>query len=158
MKKLLIIVAALLLVSGCAEKTRHAKSKFIKDYVIHYKVDNAISKIEESLKSKNYIITSTFDHEKEALKLKQMLYPTKTIDLYNRKIATKLIQCNPTMSMELPLRISLYSELNGKTHIAFTDPEYWSIKHNITNSDCLNLLFLLKRDLNDITSLLGAKD
>jgi uncharacterized protein (DUF302 family) len=157
MKLALIIASTLLIVSGCSQQTKNAQSKFIKDYIINDKVDSAITKIQNALKDKNYIITSTFNHEAEALKLKKMLYPNKTINLYNSKISTKLLQCNPTMSQEMPLRLSVYSELNGKTHISFTDPEYWSIKHNIKDAECLNLIVLLKKDLYSVTDALGIK-
>ncbi len=151
------LLTTFLLLNGCADKTAKATSKFIKDYKINLKVDEAISKISENLKSKNYTIISTFDHEKEALKLKQMLYPTKTISLYNSKISTKLIQCNASIALEMPIKIAIYSKLNGDTHISYTDPEYWSLKHNIKDADCLNLVMLIKSDINSITTLLGAK-
>ena len=158
MKKVLFILIASIFLVSCAQKTQNAKSKFIKDYIITIDIDSAIEKIKQNLAPKNYKIVSIFDHEKEALKLKEMLYPTKSINLYNPKISTTLIQCNPTISLEMPIRISLYNELNGKTHIAFTDPEYWSLKHNIKDAKCLNLIMLLKRDLNELTDALGVKE
>jgi uncharacterized protein (DUF302 family) len=157
MKFIYSLIVALLFVSGCAEKTRNAKSKFIIDFEITKSVDDAVKIIGSNLKGKNYIITSTFDHEKEAKKLKEMLYPTKTINLYNSKISTKLISCNPTMALEIPFRVAIYSELNGKTHLTYTDPEYWSLKHNIKDKECLGLLIMLKSDLAEATKELQVK-
>jgi len=153
MRKLLsVLLIAGAVLSGCSNKTKNAKTKFIETGISKYKIDKTIDTIVNSLKDKNYKIVNSFDHEKEALKLKQMLYPTKTIELYNPKIATKLIQCNPSISLELPIRVSIYNELNGKTHIAFTDPEYWSLKHNVKDSKCLQLIILTKQDLEEAAS------
>lgn len=157
MKKLIFLIAIATIFNSCAQKTQNATSKFIKDYQINYKVDDAIEIISKTLKDKNYQISSIFDHEKNALKLKEMLYPTKTINIYNPKIATKLIQCNPSMALEMPIRIALYNKIDGKTHITYTDPEYWSLKHNIKDSECLKLLIVIKNDLYDLRVALGAK-
>ena len=159
MKKSIALLATFaILISGCSDKTKSAKSKFIKVADSRYKIDKTIEVISQALKNENYTITRVFDHEKEAIKLKQMLYPTKTFELYNPKIATKLIQCNPSISLELPLRLTVYNELNGQTHVAYTDPEYWSLKHNVKDGKCINLLLLTKRDLAQAVSKVEKAD
>ena len=135
--------------NGCADKTAKAHTKFIKTYTISTTTDKAVEHIKNFLKNKNYIVTSVFNHEEQAIKLKEMLYPAKTINLYNSKISTKLIQCNASMALEMPIRLAVYSELGGKTFVSYTDPEYWSLKHNIKDSKCLSLIMLIKNDLSD---------
>ena len=152
--KYLFLLITLLIFSACADKTAKAQSKFISSGQSKYDVNSSIDKIAASLKSKNYSVVSVFDHESQALKLKQMLYPTQTLNIYNPKIATKMISCNPSISLEFPLRISLYSKIDGSTYFAYTDPEYWSLKHNVKDKECLNLLILIKRDLQDATELI----
>ena len=152
-----ILLTGALLISGCAEKTQHAKSKFIKESKSRFKIEKTIEVINNSLTPKNYKLISTFDHEKEALKLKKMLYPTKTLEFSNTKIETSLISCNPSMSLELPIRVAVYNELNGQTHITYTDPEYWSLKHNIKDSKCIKLIILLKQDLAEAVKQVEVK-
>jgi len=149
-KSIIFLIAFLFSIIGCSEQTKNAKSKFIKDYYSKYKIEKTIEIIQNSLKSKNYKLISKYDHVKDANKLKQMLYPNYTIAFNNPKISTKLLQCSPTLAMDLPIRIGVYNELNGSTHIAFTDSEYWSLKHNVKDSKCLELLILIKRDLQDM--------
>ena len=155
---ILTLLTGALLLSGCADKTRNAHTKFIKQNASIYKIDKTIEIISKNLANKNYKLISTFDHEKEALKLKKMLYPTKTIEFSNNKIETKLISCNPSMSLELPIRVAVYNELNGQTKIAYTDPEYWSLKHNIHDSDCLKLVILIKQDLAEAVERIEPKE
>ena len=150
-------VLILLFLGGCADKTAKAQSKFIKIAPSVYSVDKSIAIVASALKSKNYHVTSIFNHEKEALALKQMLYPTKTLNLYNSKIATKMIRCKASTSLEFPLRIAFYSKIDGKVYFAYTDPEYWSLKHNIKDSECLKLLILIKSDIAQATSALAKK-
>ncbi len=152
------LVATALLFVGCSEKTKSATSKFIKDTLSQYKIEESKKLIVEEFKKRNYQLISIYKHEENAKKLKVMLYPTYTIAVNNPKISTTLLQCNPTMSVDLPLRVGLYNEINGKTHFTFTDPEYWSLKHNVKDAKCLNLLLLVKRDLNDIADILTKQE
>ena len=157
-KTALSLLTVALLISGCSDKTKNAKTKFIKQSASKYKIEKSIDIVSKSLEQKNYKLISTFDHEKEAIKLKQMLYPTKTLEFSNNKIESKLIACNPSMSLELPVRIAVYNELNGQTHIAYTDPEYWSLKHNIKDSECIKLVILIKQDLAEALEQVEIKE
>ncbi len=153
----LILIASIFVIGGCSSKTKHAKSKFIRDYVSKYDAQKTIEVIKNSLSKKNYQIVSIYDHTKDATKLKQMLYPTYTISFNNPKISTTLLQCSPTMAVDLPLNIGVYNEINGKTHITFTDSEYWSLKHNVSDKKCLGLLILIKQDLLDLADSIEAE-
>jgi len=155
--KYLSLLLTLLLLTSCADKTAKAQSKFLIGGKSHYSIEKSIERIATNLEKKNYTIVSIFDHEKEALKLKKMLYPTKTVNIYNSKIATKMISCNPSISMEFPIRVSLYNKIDGTTYYSFTDPEYWSLKHNVKDSECLKLIILIKQDLEEATALLNEK-
>lgn len=156
--KYLTLLLTLLLLTSCADKTAKAQSKFLIGGKSHYSIEKSIERIATNLEKKNYTIVSIFDHEKEALKLKKMLYPTKTVNIYNSKIATKMISCNPSISMEFPIRVSLYNKIDGTTYYSFTDPEYWSLKHNVKDSECLKLIILIKQDLEEATSLLNENN
>jgi len=152
------LLATALLLIGCSDKTKSAKSKFIKDTLSSYKIAASKKIILDEFAKRNYQLVSIYKHEDNAKKLKVMLYPTYSIEVNNPKISTTLLQCNPTMSVDLPLRVGLYNEISGQTHFTFTDPEYWSLKHNVKDAKCLNLLLLIKRDLNDIATHLSKKE
>ena len=53
------------------------------------------------------------------------------------------------MAMEMPIRVAVYNELNGTTHLSYTNPEYWSLKHNIKDAECINLVLLVARDFDE---------
>jgi uncharacterized protein (DUF302 family) len=158
MKKLTLFVAMFFIFAGCSQQTKKATSKFIKLYQSNKNITKTQEVIVDNLSKKNYKFINSYNHEKDALKLKQMLYPTLTIELNNPKISTKLISCNPTIAQELPIRIALYNDIKGKTFISFTDPEYWSLKHNIKDSTCINLVLVVKRDLLEAVDSLIIKD
>jgi len=158
MKKFTLILAMALLFVGCSDKTKNATSKFIKVYESSTNIENSKKAIAENLSKKNYKLISQYDHEKDAIALKQMLYPTLTIELNNPKISTKLISCNPTMAQDLPIRVALYNNIKGQTFISYTDPEYWSLKHNIKDATCINLVLAIKVDLQEAIDNIIKKD
>ncbi len=135
--------------SGCSKG--EDRGSFLKEHTSDYNITQTAKLITQALKPKNYHLLKIIDHEKEASKIKVYLKPTITIEIDNPKITTKLLDCNPTMAVDLPLRIGIYNELNGTTHLVYTNPEYWSLKHNIKDKTCINLINMIARDL-DIAS------
>ena len=82
----------------------------------------------------------TIDHAKAAEKIGLRLKPETVVMFGNPKIGTKLMQCNPTMGLDLPLRILFTADEEGKTSITYTNPEYWTLKHNIKDKTCLAII------------------
>ncbi|NPA50738.1 MAG: DUF302 domain-containing protein [Epsilonproteobacteria bacterium] len=146
MKKALLLIIVLLIV-GCNKKGDN--TPFIKVYKSDYNISVTIKRFLKPLKEKNYHLKSVINFTKEAQKLDFYLRPTKTIEIDNPKISTKLIECNPTMTIDLPIRIGVFRKIDGGVYLAFTSPEYWSIKHNIKDSECLNLKKLITLDLDE---------
>ena len=158
MKKTILIASVLaLFITGCSDKTKSATSKFIKVFPSNRDLNGSKDAIVKNLSSKNYKLITSYNHEKDALALKQMLYPTATIELNNPKISTKLISCNPTIALDLPIRIAIYNDIKGNTYISYTDPEYWSLKHNIKDATCINLVLAIKQDLQEAVNYITKK-
>ncbi len=149
MKKTFLFFLVLFTLIGCANKTKHSTSKFIHIYKSKYDINKSIEIIMKNLAKKNYAKATFFSFNKDALKLKTMLYPTVAVGFNNPKITTTLLQCNPSMAVDLPIKIAFYNDIKGQTFFSFTDSEYWSLKHNVSDKKCLQLLFLIKSDLNE---------
>ena len=147
MIKVFLILVAILFIGGCGK----SKSSFIKDNLSDFNTTATLKKFTKALEAKNYHLISTINQEEIAKSLKEYLRPTLTLEINNPKISTKLISCNPSMALELPVRIAIYRELNGKVHLIYTNPEYWSLKHNIKEKECINLIMLLARDFDIAT-------
>ena len=146
---LLALSALIFFLSACdGGKTR---GSFLKEHTSDYNITETARRITAALEPKNYHLLQTIDQEKRATAIKMYLKPTLTLEIDNPKISTKLLDCNPTMAVDLPLRIGIYNELNGTTHLVYTNPEYWSLKHNIKDKTCIDLINLMARDL-DIAS------
>ncbi len=149
MKKIFFLLFIFIIFFGCSSKTKKTQSKFIHIEKSRYDINRSIAIITKNLSQKNYFKISSFSFNKDALKLQKMLYPTIAVTFNNPKITTTLIKCNPSMAIDLPIKIAFYNDIQGNTYISYTDSEYWSLKHNVSNKRCLQLLLLIKNDLNE---------
>jgi uncharacterized protein (DUF302 family) len=146
---LMILGTALLLLSGCGGGKE--RGTFLKEHTSDYKISETARRFSENLAAKNYRLLQTIDQEAVARGVKMYLKPTITLEINNPKISSKLLDCNPTMAVDLPIRVGIYNELNGTTHLVYTNPEYWSLKHNIKDKTCIELVNMIARDF-DIAS------
>ena len=146
---LFALLSGILLLGACSGAKD--RSAFLREHISDYNITESAHRIVEALAPKNYRLLRIIDQEKRAAAIKMYLKPTLTLEIDNPKITAKLLDCNPTMAVDLPLRIGLYNELDGTTHLVYTNPEYWSLKHNIRDKTCIQLINLMARDL-DIAS------
>ena len=139
--------AALLSLSGCT--TKAGETRFIHKIVSDYNTTETLERFAKALSPKKYLPVHRFDHTAVATREKMYLKPTLSLDLGNALIDSKLLSCNPTMATELPMRIGVYRDLSGRVTLVYTNPEYWSLKHNIKDKNCLELVKIMARDLDE---------
>ena len=142
------LLAAIVGLAGCGGTNR---GTFLKEKVSDYNITETAKRFTDALAQKNYHLLRTTDHEKEATALKLYLKPTLTLVIDNPKISSKLLDCNPTMATDLPIQVGIYNELNGTTNLVYTNPEYWSLKHNIKDKTCIELVNMISRDFDAAT-------
>lgn len=97
----------------------------------------------------NLKILLELDHSKNAASVDLDLQPTKIIMFGNPKLGTPLMQENPTIAIDLPQKIIIYTAENN-TKIAYNNPLYLKERHGITGKD--NIIDTISNALNNITN------
>ncbi|MCB4745341.1 MAG: DUF302 domain-containing protein [Sulfurovum sp.] len=137
MKKwLLPSIAILLILFGC--ENRHGT--FLETVESNSDVPSSIARLVEALKVKDLTHFTTIDHSANAEKIGMLLKPETVVVFGSPKVGTKLMVCNASMGLDLPLRILFTTDYEGITHITYTNPEYWTLKHNIKDKGCLTII------------------
>ncbi len=136
MKKMLLIATALLAMTGCDNK----KGAFIESVPSQNDVPTAVAKFLKILEAKHLTHFATIDHAANAKKVGMELKPETVVLFGNPKAGTKLMQCNPSIGMDLPLKMLFTTDYAGDTTISYTNPEYWTLKHNIKDKVCLGII------------------
>jgi len=136
MKKLFLIPLLVLLLLGCDSK----KGAFIETVESKNDVPAAVNKLLATIKAKGLTHFQTIDHAANAKEVGLRLKPETVVVFGNPKMGTKLMQCNPSIGLDLPLKILFSTDYEGKTTLSYTNPEYWSLKHNIKDKKCLEII------------------
>lgn len=153
MKKVLFITLLALIFTGCDSK----KGTFLNTVESQNDHATSVKKLENLIKSQGLIHFSTIDHQANAKGVKMNLKPETVVVFGNPKMGTVLMNCNPSMGLDLPLRMLITTDYEGKTTLTYTNPEYWSLKHNIKDKNCLDILNKAKMALLNIAEETGKK-
>lgn len=153
MRKLLLIGLLGFALLGCDSK----KGTFLETVESQNDLPTAVAKLEKLIKDQGLTHFSTMDHKANALGVNMNLKPETVVVFGNPKMGTVLMNCNPSMGLDLPLRMLITTDYEGKTSIIYTNPEYWSLKHNIKDKNCLNILTKAKMALATLATEAGKK-
>jgi uncharacterized protein (DUF302 family) len=136
MKKLLLIGLMGFMLLGCENK----RGAFLETLETENDVPTAVTKFIKIVKDKGLTHFETIDHAQNAKEVGLRLRPETVVVFGNPKMGTKLMQCNPSIGLDLPLRMLFSTNFEGETSITYTNPEYWSLKHNIKDKKCLAII------------------
>ncbi|WP_243008930.1 serine hydrolase [Clostridium sp. AM58-1XD] len=84
-----------------------------------FPVSETVSRLEKELSDRNIPLFAKFDHAENAEKAGLELRPTTVLVFGSPKVGTGLMQADQSISLELPLRISIWEDENGSTWLAF---------------------------------------
>jgi len=154
MRKILLFTLITLVFTGCENK----KGTFLETFVSQNDHKTSVAKLENLIKAQDLVHFSTIDHQANAQNVKMNLKPETVVVFGNPKMGTVLMNCNPSMGIDLPLRMLFSTDYEGITTITYTNPEYWSLKHNIKDVNCLNILKKAKSALMDLAQKAASNE
>lgn len=96
----------------------------------HHSVDDTVSKIEETLRAKGVKLFALIDHSGEAEEAGLSLRPTKLLIFGNPKAGTPLMVASPTSAIDLPLKILVWEDDEGRTQISYNGTSYLRSRHS----------------------------
>ncbi len=89
--------------------------------------------LEKVLQAKGLHIFARIDHQKGAVSVGKKLRPTEIFIFGNPKAGTPLMQCKQTIAIDLPQKMLIYEDAQGKTWIVYNDPAYLAARHGLGN-------------------------
>jgi uncharacterized protein (DUF302 family) len=94
-------------------------------------VDETVAKIEGILKSKGVTLFALVDHSGEAEKAGMKMPPTKLLIFGSPKAGTPLMLAAPRIAIDLPLKILVWEDGDGKVWISYNSPAYLLERHGV---------------------------
>ena len=94
-------------------------------------VDETVDKLKTILKSKGVTLFALVDHSGEAEKAGMKMPPTKLLIFGNPKGGTPLMLAAPSVALDLPLKILVAEDSDGKVWISYNSAEYLKERYGV---------------------------
>jgi uncharacterized protein (DUF302 family) len=105
----------------------------------NHSVDETVGKLKAILKSKGVTLFALVDHNGEAEKAGLKMPPTKLLIFGNPKGGTPLMIAAPSTAIDLPLKILVAEDAQGKVWISYNKPEYLKERHGLPENLVQNI-------------------
>ena len=97
----------------------------------HHSVDETVDKLKTILQSKGVTLFALVDHSGEAGKVGLKMPATKLLIFGNPKGGTPLMLASPSVAIDLPLKILVAEDSQGKVWISYNSAEYLKERHGL---------------------------
>jgi len=97
----------------------------------NHSVDATVEKLEGMLRAKSVTLFTLVDHSGEAAKVGLAMPPTKLLIFGNPKAGTPLMLAAPSSAIDLPLKLLVWEDTQGKVWIAYNSAEYLQQRHGL---------------------------
>lgn len=115
--------------SGAASKG--AQSNGIVSQPSNHSVDQTVEKLKSILQAKNVTLFALVDHSGEAEKAGMKMPPTKLLIFGSPKAGTPLMLAAPSIAIDLPLKILVAQDAQGKVWLSYNSLEYLRDRHGL---------------------------
>jgi len=145
MKTLYAAMIALVLSTVAAQ----ADDGLVKKLSAH-SVQTTMDSLENLVRTKGLTVFARIDHAAGAAEVGEEMLPTQLLMFGNPAIGTNLMTSQRTVGVDLPIKVLIWEEPDGKVWIAYNDPAYLAERHGIDDRDAV--LEKMGRAVNGLVS------
>ena len=96
-----------------------------------HSVDETVEKLKGILQAKGIALFALVDHSGEAIKAGMKMRPTKLLIFGNPKAGTPVMLAAPSSAIDLPLKILIWEDAQGKVWVTYNSLAYLQERHNL---------------------------
>lgn len=118
-------------VSSASSKEALTGGKGIIDKPSNHSVDETVEKLKNILQSKGVTLFALVDHSGEAEKVGMKMRPTKLLIFGSPKAGTPLMLAAPSIAIDLPLKILVWEDAQGRVWVSYNSSDYLKERHSL---------------------------
>jgi uncharacterized protein (DUF302 family) len=99
------------------------------DVPSNHSVDQTVQRLKGILEAKGVTLFALVDHSGEAAKVGMTMRPTKLLIFGSPKAGTPLMLAAPSIAIDLPLKMLVWEDSQGKVWLSYNSPEYLKERH-----------------------------
>ncbi|HTT02896.1 MAG TPA: DUF302 domain-containing protein [Steroidobacteraceae bacterium] len=96
-----------------------------------YSVPETVTRLEALLKEHGIVIFARIDFCADAARAGLTMQPEQLLLFGNPKAGTPLLQSEPTVGLDLPLKALVWQDADGGVTLAYNDPQYVLQRHGL---------------------------
>jgi len=110
----------------------------------HHSVNETVEKIKGILQAKGIMLFVLIDHSGEAEKVGLKMRPTKLLIFGSPRAGTPLMLAAPSSAIDLPLKILVWEDAQGKTWVSYNSPAYLQQRHGVPTELLANIVAVVE--------------
>jgi|SRR5215469_3812652 len=108
----------------------------------NHSVDRTVQNLEDLLKAKGVQLFAIVDHSGEAQRAGLKMSPTKLLIFGSPKAGTLLMLAAPSLAIDLPLKILIREDNDGKVWVSYNSPGYLRERHGLPQELLQNIAII----------------
>lgn len=108
-----------------------SRGKGIVDMPSNHSVDETVERLKGILQTKGVTLFALVDHSGEAAKAGMKMPPTKLLIFGSPKAGTPVMLAAPSIAIDLPLKILIWEDSQGKVWVSYNSPGYLQERHGV---------------------------
>lgn len=105
----------------------------------HHSVEETLEKVKTLLNAKGISLFAVVDHSGEAARVGMAMRPTKLVIFGSPRAGTPVMLAAPRSAIDLPLKILIREDAEGKVLVSYNSTEYLVQRHGIPPEVAQNL-------------------
>jgi uncharacterized protein (DUF302 family) len=97
----------------------------------NHSVEQTVERLKNILQSRGVTLFELVDHSGEAEKVGMNMRPTKLLIFGSPKAGTSLMLAAPSIAIDLPLKILIWEDSQGKVWVSYNSPDYIKQRHGL---------------------------
>jgi uncharacterized protein (DUF302 family) len=126
--------------ASVSSKEALAGGRGIIDRLSNHSVDQTVEKLKNILQARGVTLFALVDHSGEAEKVGMKMPPTKLLIFGNPKAGTPLMLAIPSIAIDLPLKILVREDGQGKVWVSYNSPEYLKDRYGLPQELLQNIV------------------
>jgi uncharacterized protein (DUF302 family) len=94
-----------------------------------HEFNETVGRLQTAFSEKGLMMFAVIDHSGEAAKVGLTMRPTKVLIFGSPKAGTPLMVAAPSLAIDLPLKVLVAEDGDGKVSVTYNDPEYLRERH-----------------------------
>ena len=138
MRQLAVLLVGLAFTASAGRKPVDKKDGIVM-IPSNHSVDETVARLKSILQAKGITLFSLIDHSGEAAKVGMKMPNTKLLIFGNPKGGTPLMLAAPSIAIDLPLKILVAEDREGKVWVSYNSPEYLKERHSLPQDLLANI-------------------